>query len=151
MSLVGVPGTANTLSEHTSPLPKSNRRHAVHALQVQAFLDAADEVDIDQEIVDDILQGFNGKLNIGEDGDVDIESNVNPSPEDATIPEDGANEDDWEGADDDSQTELEELTREEEGKIPGNYGAEMKLGLLNKCYWAYIQFGPPGHLKRNVA
>lgn len=72
----------------TTPAPrqdpsfyKSKRKREVFARQVQAFLDASDEVDIDQEIVDDILQGFDGELHFDGDVEVDIEDDNEPGTE----------------------------------------------------------------------
>lgn len=59
-------------SVQSDSFPKSKRSRETHALQVQAFLDASDEVDIDEEIAEDILQGFDGYLDDGEGEDVDI-------------------------------------------------------------------------------
>jgi NAD-dependent histone deacetylase SIR2 len=86
----------------------------MYALQVQAFLDAADEVDIDQEIAADILQGFDGDLHGGEfDDDLDIEADNTRTAINAQ--EDDEEDKDWEGGDDDDDSDLDAF--EEEGEI----------------------------------
>jgi hypothetical protein len=45
--------TTSNRSEMSSP-----RRNVIHALQVQAFLDAADEVDVDDDTLADVLDGL---------------------------------------------------------------------------------------------
>ena len=62
--------------------PKSTRPCQAHVLQVQAFVNAADEVDIDDEIAKDLLDGLEGDINLGDEIEVDIEddqdSGLNP-------------------------------------------------------------------------
>ena len=52
---------------------RSSRRRQAHVLQVQAFLNAADEVDIDEEVENDLLDGLEGDLNLSNEIEVDIE------------------------------------------------------------------------------
>ena len=89
--------------------PKSKRQREVYALQVQAFLDAADEVDINEEIAMDILQGFDGSLHIGEDDREYVEADGEPN----TSTEINEQDESWEsGGDDTSEHDM----YEEEGK-----------------------------------
>jgi hypothetical protein len=71
---------------------------------VQGFLDASDEVDIDQEIVDDILDGFDGYLNDCEEEDVDVDGGKETLMPDEQ--DDGGNSD-WKGSDDDGESGLD--------------------------------------------
>jgi hypothetical protein len=87
---------------------------------VQAFLDAADEVDIDQDIATDILQGFDGDLNNGEDGEVDVEADGEMSAvADIYVQDsdDDKEDRDWEGGDDEGSSELDAFQEEGEGVL----------------------------------
>jgi NAD-dependent histone deacetylase SIR2 len=77
---------------------------------VQAFLDAADEVDIDEETAMDILQGFDGDLHIGEDDEVNVEVDGEPN----TSTEINELDENWESEDDGASSEHD--MHEEEGK-----------------------------------
>lgn len=105
------------LSGHSRPV-KSKRQREVHALQVRAFLDAADEVDIDQEIAVDILEGFDGDAGGADfDDEVDVEADEESSTGTALVntPENDDDDEDWEGADDDDSSEADML--EEKGEV----------------------------------
>lgn len=65
---------------------QSTRRRQAHALQVQAFLNAADEVDIDEEIAEDLLDGLEGDINFGDEIEVDIEDDNEDSGLDPEVP-----------------------------------------------------------------
>ena len=54
-------------------LNRSTRRRRAHILQVQAFLNASDEVDIDEDIEKDLLDGLESDLDLGDEIEVDIE------------------------------------------------------------------------------
>jgi hypothetical protein len=97
-------------SSRDSSSPKSERQREVYALQVQAFLDAADEVDIDEETAMDILQGFDGDLHIGEDDEVNVEVDGEPN----TSTEINELDENWESEDDGASSEHD--MHEEEGK-----------------------------------
>jgi len=90
---------------------KSKRQREVYTLQVQAFLDAADEVDIDQDIAADILQGFDGDLNNGIYDEVDVEANRESSTGAAINMLDDEEDRDW-GDGDDEGSELDALGEE---------------------------------------
>jgi hypothetical protein len=45
-------------SSSANPPP---RRSPVYELQLQAFLDAADDVDVDEDVLEDLLDGFEGE------------------------------------------------------------------------------------------
>lgn len=98
-------------SSQSDPLPKSKRWRETHALQVQAFLDASDEVDIDEETAEDILQGFDGYLAESEGEDVDIGNYQDPiNTLDANIHHDRS--DDQSGNDDGRDAMLDALQYE---------------------------------------
>jgi NAD-dependent histone deacetylase SIR2 len=92
---------------------KSKPQRDVYALQVQAFLDAADEVDIDQEIATDILQGFDGDL---QGNEIEIEADGKANADYAINVHKSDEEDsDLGDAGDDDSSELDAY--EEEGEI----------------------------------
>jgi hypothetical protein len=77
MTPLDTSGTVNSLPSGSFLISK--RWRETYALQVQAFLDASDEVDMDEEIAEDILEGFDGYLDDNEEGDVDIGNYTQPS------------------------------------------------------------------------
>ncbi|KII87275.1 hypothetical protein PLICRDRAFT_177046 [Plicaturopsis crispa FD-325 SS-3] len=59
----------------SSPSPRLSAKQTLYALQVRAFLNAAEDVDVDEETIDDLLDGFpdaqTDTLQIDIDGDDD--------------------------------------------------------------------------------
>lgn len=113
----------NISAQNSAPTHKSRYRRDTYALQVQAFLNAADEVDVDEETIEDILDGYEGKIDLLEEEDVDVVvSSANSVPpayigrtEEHVQLEDDADESDE--AEDDPEAQLEQLADEEEGKF----------------------------------
>ena len=91
----------------TSPATAQLRSHApsgpsrMYALQVRAFIEAAEVVDVDPDVIEEILDGFDGIVEVNEedkDEDVDHqeltengkdESNEDLDPEFAALVEEG--------------------------------------------------------------
>lgn len=62
------------------PLTDYKEKHTIYALQVRAFLEASEDVDIDADTVQDILEGFpEHSLDIG----VDVEADEGENEEEA--------------------------------------------------------------------
>lgn len=89
----------------TLPNVSSHKAKRIHALQAQVFLDASDEVDIDEEIAEDILQGFDGYLIDGEE-EVDIGSGKERSETCAADVHDHEG-DDWQSGDSEGDSWLD--------------------------------------------
>ncbi|KZP30481.1 DHS-like NAD/FAD-binding domain-containing protein [Athelia psychrophila] len=118
MSLKPVVDATNGSAQNANSTEKSRYRREAYASQVQAFINAADEVDIDEETIDDILDGFDGEIDAMEEGgsDVDVESAANasaPAGLDGTESEDEADAES-DGAEEDPDAQLEQLSDEEE-------------------------------------
>lgn len=121
MSLKPVVDATNGSAQNANSTEKSRYRREAYASQVQAFINAADEVDIDEETINDILDGFDGEIDAMEEGgsDVDVESAANasaPAGLDGTESEDEADAES-DGAEEDPDAQLEQLSDEEEGKV----------------------------------
>jgi hypothetical protein len=111
----------------------------VYALQVQAFLDAADEVDIDEDITADILRDFDGNLHNDEDGEVNVDVDGEPNVGIAMGGQDGEDKD-WESEDDDASSELDVLEEEGEGVV---------VLVAHKCVWMHRVYEEPNFKKLN--
>jgi len=69
------PGSDAAGSSRTNSSPMRRRTSSIYALQVQAFLDAAEVVDSDPDVIEDLLEGFLGDAQGergGEDDEVDV-------------------------------------------------------------------------------
>ncbi|KAF7983747.1 hypothetical protein HWV62_19721 [Athelia sp. TMB] len=111
--------TNGSAKSSLSEKPSKYRREA-YALQVQAFINAADEVDIDEEIIDDILDGFDGPIRGLDGDDVDVESEENcnaPAGADTSEQEEEADAEP-EGSEEDPDDERDRLADQEEGVVP---------------------------------
>lgn len=98
---------------------KLKRQRETYSLQVRAFLDAADEVDIDQDVATDILEGFEGDINDDEGNEVDVEADGELSTNTAIYSEDDDDNDNgWKVGDDDEDPESD--AQEEEGGLTVN-------------------------------
>ncbi|KXN87667.1 NAD-dependent protein deacetylase hst1 [Leucoagaricus sp. SymC.cos] len=70
-------------SPSRDPSPESSEEESLLALQIHAFLEASDEVDIDQETVNDLMQVLNESQNGKKDEIVDIKGGTEAVPEDS--------------------------------------------------------------------
>ncbi|KAI0331640.1 SIR2-domain-containing protein [Cubamyces sp. BRFM 1775] len=66
----GSPGPAGEPERRSAA---SKARSAVYAAQLRAFLEAAEVVDVDPDVIEDLLEGLQVDSDEGEDGDVDVE------------------------------------------------------------------------------
>ncbi|KAH9893527.1 DHS-like NAD/FAD-binding domain-containing protein [Cubamyces lactineus] len=75
----GSPGPAGEPSRRSAV---SKARSTVYAAQLRAFLEAAEVVDVDPDVIEDLLEGLQASLDEGEDEEVDVEEEEEePIPE----------------------------------------------------------------------
>ncbi|OSX64149.1 hypothetical protein POSPLADRAFT_1065467 [Postia placenta MAD-698-R-SB12] len=98
------PPTTSSQTEHASKGGQSSpdvnanaatrRPSSIYALQVQAFLDAAEAVDVDADVVEDLLEGFVGDIHSDSNDDTDV-VDVGPAYYGGENEDENASE--WEG------------------------------------------------------
>ncbi len=90
-----------------NPKPRHSAAASLYAIQVRAFLEAAEVVDTDPEVIEDLLDGFPMDSAEAEssDGDVDVEGG--PGPE-TSVRDQDTDEDDPKEEDSDLDAYLEE-------------------------------------------
>ena len=107
---------------YVDPGSRQSAANSLYGLQVRAFVEAAEVVDADPEVIEDILDGFlldspsagPEDLDASEDGDVDVEAEGAPGPANAARGEEVDNAADVGGAGD---AEEEFAAYLQEGKL----------------------------------
>jgi hypothetical protein len=111
------PSTSTSLSETSSDISKN-----VLFLQVRAFLEASEDVDIDPETVQDLMDGLPADVQTDEDGNLIVEEDIEV--------EDVGNDDNLEGyGSEDNDESLEEVDMSSIFNVP-----ETGMWLLTYTY-----------------
>ena len=109
------PPRPTPLSGGSSPAPRRSAAHSLYGMQVRAFLEAAEVVDADPEVIEDILDGFPLDSSPDDPEDEDAEVDVEGGPGPGTTGRDEESDADNEAEDDPEQEEFAAYL--EEGKV----------------------------------